>query len=174
MFRRLGEFIAKSWPLVILAWLVTLLAVRQLAPNWDDVTYDGDLAYLPDDQASIRAEKMLAEAFPENRAKSQVCFVIARMDRKLTPNDLAIADRLAVPFHNYRGAYAIKRAEKLRDEYARFSEECRPILNRSTKKNTWRTRKNIYSPSTPSGSINHLMLGQVFRFCEWTARIFMT
>jgi RND superfamily putative drug exporter len=123
MFDRLGQFVSKYWLFVILAWVVVLIAVRQSAPRWDDITNDGDLAYLPADRASIRSEWMLEEAFPDNRAKSQICFVIARNDGTLSAEDLAVADRLAVPFHNYRAAYSIRKAERLREQYARLSEE---------------------------------------------------
>ncbi|MEM8680426.1 MAG: MMPL family transporter, partial [Planctomycetota bacterium] len=82
----------------------------------------GDLAYLPADRASRRAEQLLMEAFPDSLARSQLCFVLSRQDGKLTADDFAVADRFSVPFHNYQGAHALKEAASLRDEYAKVSE----------------------------------------------------
>ena len=122
MFQKLGEVVAKYWVFVILAWLAALITLRQTAPIWEHVTHDGDLAYLPADRASRRAEQLLKEAFPDSLARSQLCFVLTRQDGKLTPEDYAIADQLSAPFHNYRGAHALKEAAALRAEYAEVSE----------------------------------------------------
>ena len=62
MFERLGKFVARHWLPVIVAWLVVLLLLRPPtflrdglssvgveysgAPRWQDVTFDGDFAYL--------------------------------------------------------------------------------------------------------------------------------
>ncbi len=122
MFTRLGHFVARHWLLVIGLWLVALLVLRLFSPAWQSVTHDGDLAYLPADRPTIQSERVLAEAFPENRARSQIVLVLARPNGKLTVHDLEIADRLSLPFLNYRAACGLKRAAKLRDQYAQLSE----------------------------------------------------
>ncbi len=122
MFQQLGRYVSKNWFFVLIAWVVVFGLVARFVAQWDDVTYDGDLAYLPADCPSVRGEILIQEAFPENRAKSQICFVVVRKDGTLTRQDLVIADRLSVPFHNYRGAFALKRSEELRDQFARLSE----------------------------------------------------
>lgn len=122
MFHRFGRLIATYWWAVIVGWCVLLLVIRGIAPPWDEVTRDGDLAYLPQDRPSLRAEEILEEAFPDNRAKSQVCLVLARPNGLLRQEDLNVADRLAIPFLGYRGAYALQRAEQVRDEYIKLYE----------------------------------------------------
>ena len=134
MFQRLGSYVSHNWFFVIVSWVVILVFVAKFAARWDDVTYDGDLAYLPRDCPSVRGEALIQEAFPENRAKSQICFVVARRDGALTPEDFKIADRLAVPFHNYRGAYALQRSEDLRDQFARLSESGETVSARRVKR----------------------------------------
>ncbi len=122
MFTRLGKIVSRHWVLIILAWAVLLLGVRSTAPKWQDVTHDGDISYLPADRPSRQGEALLEEAFPDNRARSQICLVIAREDGKLTDADFAVADRLALPFHNRRGAYAFQNSERLRERFARHTE----------------------------------------------------
>ena len=59
MFARLGQFISRYWYLVIAVWLAVVVATGLLAPRWDDVTYDGDLAYMPESMSSVAAERLL-------------------------------------------------------------------------------------------------------------------
>ncbi len=122
MFARLGNLVSKHWVFVILAWVIILLTVRMSAPVWQDITHDGDVSYLPPDRTSIRGEKLLEEAFPDNRSRSQMGMVIARKDGILTEKDFEIADRLALPFLNRRGAFAITKADRLRERFAQRTE----------------------------------------------------
>ncbi len=122
MFAWLGKIVSRHWLLVILIWIGIIVTVKSSAPKWDDITHDGDVSYLPDDRPSIQGEKLLEKAFPDNRARSQICIVVARDDGRLTEEDYAVADRLALPFHNQRGAFALKKAEQLRERFARKTE----------------------------------------------------
>ena len=101
MFSRLGDFVAKHWLLVIVAWCVIVVGLRLVSPKWDDVTKDGDLAFLPAGMPSVLGEALATNAFPENRSKSQVVIVFARDDRPLNSDELKAADRFAARFHNY-------------------------------------------------------------------------
>lgn len=98
MFSRLGNFIAKHWILVILAWLVVAVALRFVAPRWDDVTHDGDFEHLPAEVISVRGAELLHRAFPATRAKSQMVVVVARDDAPLESSDLTIVDTIAAAF----------------------------------------------------------------------------
>jgi len=116
MFSRLPALISKYWLFVILAWVVILVAVRATAPSWDAITQDGDFAYLPDDYPSVRGQELLNKAFPEDRTKSQLVFVIARPDAQLDLADRAFADRLARHFHNIQGSLYYEQALVLQDD----------------------------------------------------------
>ena len=122
MFTRLGQFISRYWLLVIGVWLAALICLKLLSPEWESVTHDGDLAYLPKTSPTIQGELVLAEAFPDNRARSQIALVLARSDGKLTVEDLAVADRISLPFLNYRAACGLEKSAKLRERFARLSE----------------------------------------------------
>lgn len=122
MFHRLGHLISRYWWAVIAIWIVLLLVIRGVAPSWDEVTKDGDLAYLPADKPSLRAEEILEEAFPDTLSKSQICVVLSRNEGTVGQEDLDVADRLAIPFLGYRGEFALRRAEQLRDQYIELYE----------------------------------------------------
>ncbi|HEX4149713.1 MAG TPA: MMPL family transporter [Pirellulales bacterium] len=98
MFEALGQFIAHRWQFAILAWVVAGVALTLVAPRWDDVTNDGDLAYMPDRMTSVRGEKLMAEAFPEDTSKSQIVLVVAREDKPLSSDDKAFLERLVACF----------------------------------------------------------------------------
>jgi uncharacterized membrane protein YdfJ with MMPL/SSD domain len=87
IFNRLGTIVSRHWVLVLLFWVVLVAGILQLAPRWDDVTHDGDFAYLPDRMTSVRGQKLLETAFPDYFSKSQVALVLARSDGKLTGPD---------------------------------------------------------------------------------------
>lgn len=90
IYQRLANLVSRWWLPVILVWLGIAAGVRYAAPRWDDVTRDGDLAYLPDEMASVRGEKLLREAFPNHRSKSQIVLVCERANAPLTSDDLRV------------------------------------------------------------------------------------
>ena len=65
--------------------------MRWIAPPWDSVTNDGDLAYLPADMTTVRGERLMQAAFPHNRTKSQFVLVFER-EEGLTPADRATVE----------------------------------------------------------------------------------
>jgi len=94
IFDRLGGVVSRHWLAALLAWIVLAAVVVRFAPRWDDVTKDGDFAYLPAAMTSVQGERLLEEAFPEALSKSQVIFVVSRADGPLRQADLDIADGL--------------------------------------------------------------------------------
>jgi RND superfamily putative drug exporter len=78
MFARLGEFVTRRWLLVIVAWAAVAVGLRAVAPKWSAIAHDGNMAYLPADMVSVQGDSLLREAFPQNRAKSQIILVVAK------------------------------------------------------------------------------------------------
>src|SRR5688572_24036147 len=100
MFARLGDFISRHWLATIVAWIVVCAVLRWLAPSWNEVAHDGDLAYLPAGMKSVEGERLLSEAFPRTRSKSQVVIVAARQNGDLERDDVLVAYDLARRFRN--------------------------------------------------------------------------
>ncbi|HWL74158.1 MAG TPA: MMPL family transporter, partial [Burkholderiaceae bacterium] len=94
----LSDHVTRHWLAVIIAWGALLIGLRVVAPRWDDVTNDGDVAYLPAEMPTLQAERLRAEAFPEQRAKSQIVVVLARSDRRLNDDDLDFAAAVSQRF----------------------------------------------------------------------------
>lgn len=102
MYERLGRLIARHWLLVIVCWIALVAVARWAAPDWDSITYDGDLAYMPDRMVSVQGERLLREAFPENRSKSQLVIACIRPDGPLTDDDRSVLDEVAARFDEDR------------------------------------------------------------------------
>jgi putative drug exporter of the RND superfamily len=98
MFSRLGNFVTRNWPPVVIGWLALAVALRLLAPEWNAIAHDGNLAYLPADMTSAEGDRLLRDAFPQNRAQSQIIIVVARDDAPLTEADKEAAGYLADEF----------------------------------------------------------------------------
>ncbi|MBN1590212.1 MAG: MMPL family transporter [Pirellulales bacterium] len=112
-FERLGNLVAYHWRPVLLIWVLVVAGVHLAAPRWDDVTHDGDFAYLPDEMTSVRGAKLLEAAFPDFFSKSQVALVFAREKGRLTGPDLKVADQLlaAFPPNDNGDSYAVSESD---------------------------------------------------------------
>ncbi len=98
MFPKFARFISRHWIWVLAAWVVVPLLLHFVAPKWDEITHDGDFAYLPPTMTSVRGEELFEKAFPDLASKSSVVLVVARSDGRLTEADLKIAGDLADEF----------------------------------------------------------------------------
>ena len=88
MFPWLGKIVSRHWLLIICAWGVALVLLHRSAPVWDEITQDGDFAYLPPEMPSVVGEQLLTRGFPRNRAKSQIAFFVIREEETLDHDDL--------------------------------------------------------------------------------------
>ena len=76
MFDHWGAFVSRHWAIVIALWVALAAGMHLVAPRWNDVTHDGDLAYLPETMPSVVGERLLNRAFPESQAKSEMAVVV--------------------------------------------------------------------------------------------------
>ena len=98
MFVKFAQFVSRHWVWVLVAWVVVPGLLYLAAPKWDEITHDGDFAYLPPVMTSVRGEELLEKTFPDLASKSNVVLVVARPDGKLTNADKAVIIRLADEF----------------------------------------------------------------------------
>ncbi len=103
MFAALGAWISRRPLTVLFGWAVIALALKLIAPSWDDVTHDGDLAYLPAEVSSVRAENLLSTAFEGRDSRSRLVVVIERADAPLEDADLAAAEALRLKLEALKG-----------------------------------------------------------------------
>jgi uncharacterized membrane protein YdfJ with MMPL/SSD domain len=120
MYEQLGSFVSRYWALVILAWVGGVLALSpavqrsvgiHFTPTWEEVTKDGDLAYLPDRTTSVRGQQLYGEAFKENKSRSEVVVVLER-ESGLEQSDLDLAQQIANFFEEERKAWEALEPEK--------------------------------------------------------------
>jgi RND superfamily putative drug exporter len=98
MFARLAIFNSRNWHWILAAWVVVGIGMHLVAPNWDNVTHDGDFAFLPSRLTSVRGDQLMAKAFPDLASKGNIVFVVARPDGPLTDGDLAWANKISEEF----------------------------------------------------------------------------
>ena len=118
MFQRLGEFVSRHWLFTIIVWIVVVVAVRRNTPPWDDVTHDGDLAYMPANMPSVQGEQLLEQAFPDRRSKSEVIIILSREDRKMDVADLETLRSFVCRMQNLFGASKYAEHQRLVAELA--------------------------------------------------------
>jgi len=109
-FHRLGKFVVRFRYAILVGWLLLAVLTFLLPPHWNDVTLDGDFAFLPDDLPSVQATQVYRRAFPQREAKSQLVFAISREDEPLEDADLEFADRMASPLQNVQGVRLFQQA----------------------------------------------------------------
>jgi RND superfamily putative drug exporter len=91
MYYRLGLFCFDRRWWVIAAWAATTALLAATAPTWSKVAFDGDFDQLPADTTTTRARRLNAEAFPGDRAQSEIVLVFARDDGPLAADDRHVA-----------------------------------------------------------------------------------
>ncbi|MEO8493845.1 MAG: MMPL family transporter [Planctomycetota bacterium] len=125
MFLRLGKAVTHFWWLTMLLWLVAVIGLRLVAPSWDDITRDGDLAFLPVGMPSAIGERLQLAAFPENRSQSQIVLIFSRDGEPLTGADLKASDRFAARFHNHLATRLASSGETLELSLEQLDEALR-------------------------------------------------
>lgn len=79
--------VVSRWRSIVLAWLVVTILTRAFSPAWEEIAYDGDFEYLPAEMPSVAGGRLLDRAFPRERSRSQIVFVLRRGDGPLRPDD---------------------------------------------------------------------------------------
>lgn len=92
---RFASLINRHWHWLLIGWIVLAGGLKLIAPGWDEVAKDGDLEYLPAEVASLRGERLLQEAFPNEKAHSQISVILSRGGEKLEADDRRFGLKIA-------------------------------------------------------------------------------
>jgi RND superfamily putative drug exporter len=107
MFSALGAVVTRHSRSVLALWIVLAVGLHLVAPRWNDVIRDGDLAYLPPSMPSSRGAQMLNAAFPDEHGRSEIAVIVERPADPLSGEDLLWSDGLAERFREHSAELAI-------------------------------------------------------------------
>ena len=107
---RWAHFVVGHWAWIITAWIAIAVGGWWVAPSWNDVAYDGDFAYLPAEMTSVAGGRLLDEAFPGERSRSQIVFVLGREGDELTKRDNIVGFDLLRRLYHRLGEVSWQRA----------------------------------------------------------------
>ena len=96
MYRTLGNWVAKVWPALLVAWVIALTMLVVSAPAWEDVIEQGEFAFLPADSPSLSAERLYEEGWGEPVA-SNIVIVIQRERTRLDEADREFIQKTLKP-----------------------------------------------------------------------------
>jgi RND superfamily putative drug exporter len=72
--------------------MVLAAGLTWLAPAWQCKTQDDDIRFLPPDTPSVRAFRLLEQAFPQDVFACRAIFTLERADAPLSDEDLSLVD----------------------------------------------------------------------------------
>jgi RND superfamily putative drug exporter len=101
MFALISRLVVRRPGLVVLTCIALAVALRSVAPSWDQVTKDDNVRFFPSDFPSVVGQDLLERGFPRDAASSQVVLVCERREGPLTPQDLGYVDAMAGRFYQY-------------------------------------------------------------------------
>ncbi|WP_237729275.1 MMPL family transporter [Schlesneria paludicola] len=122
MFAKLGEFIVRAWPAVLIAWVVAVISASIAAPSLELVAETEEFAFLPPDSPSLQAESLFRKAFPTGFCPSRIVIVARRDSEKgITEEDRNfIDDRVDEESHPFEHP---NRKFELREQLLRIAKE---------------------------------------------------
>lgn len=107
---RFAGLITTRWRWVVMVWLVVTPLVRWSAPSWDQIAFDGDFDHLPPGSPSVIGERILDEAFPGVRGRSQIVLVLHRDGESLAAADEILGWDLLRRLHHRLAEVSWRRA----------------------------------------------------------------
>ncbi|MFK8112445.1 MAG: MMPL family transporter [Rubripirellula sp.] len=107
---RWAQLVTGRWWWVLLAWIVVAVTIRVAAPAWNSIAYDGDFEYLPPEMSSVAGGRLLDEAFPGERSRSEVVLVLGRTGAALSKGDEVVGLDLLRRLYHRLGEVSWQRA----------------------------------------------------------------
>ncbi len=115
MFQFFGRLSSRHAGAVVAVWIAVLAGAAWVAPRWDDVAENGELAFLPPDAPSRKAEEEFRRVFDDTLA-SNIVLVVRRETSSdgLTPTDRTFIRDVLVP--RIRKVAGLPPGEDVREE----------------------------------------------------------
>ncbi len=110
---RLARFVIRRAYGIVALWLLFAITVYSTAPRWSSLALDGDFDYLPANMPSVSAERILNQAFPRDRARSQIAIVIGRDHQAFDSADELVALDLLRHLHHRLAEVLIQRSQSI-------------------------------------------------------------
>lgn len=107
---RWAKQVTKYWWVILTVWFLGAILIRSIAPAWNEVAYDGDFEYLPTKMSSVAGGRLLDEAFPDVRSRSQIVLVLGRTTGELTKRDEIVGLDLLRRLYHRLGEVSWQRA----------------------------------------------------------------
>ena len=85
--QRWADAVTRHWLTVLVLWALAAVGLWTVSPAWNDIAYDGDFEYLPATMTSVAGGHLLDKAFPGERSRSQIVFIVGRGQEKLREGD---------------------------------------------------------------------------------------
>jgi len=76
-----SAFIVRWWIPLLILWLVGLVSISYIAPNFSEVVSPGEFDFLPPEAESLKAERVFRQAFEKDLLRSLVVVNIRRTSR---------------------------------------------------------------------------------------------
>lgn len=94
MFYRFGQFIVRNWPMWLVGWVAAVVVAGWFAPERDSVIKTGEFSFMPESSPSRQAERLYAQAFPQEANASTIAVIVRRAEagQQLSETDLAFVD----------------------------------------------------------------------------------
>jgi len=78
MFQKLGKVVARCSPFIVIGWVLLVVTLKSVAPEWEQIVGDGQFSYLPSDVPSRAGEDLFKSAFSKDLLGSSVVLVARR------------------------------------------------------------------------------------------------
>lgn len=94
MFYRFGQFVVRTWPMWFFGWILAVVVATMFAPDRDSVIKTGEFTFLPEESPSRQAERLYAQAFPQESKASTIAVIVRRAEtgQELSDTDLEFVD----------------------------------------------------------------------------------
>src|SRR5262245_40060921 len=102
MFHHLGRIAAKYPWTVCALWLIAGVVLALTSPHWDTRTQDDDIRFFPERFTSLRAYKLLEQAFPQDVFASHVVFALERESAPLSDSDFQLVNDMVADLEKLR------------------------------------------------------------------------